>query len=149
MRLCLTLGYLGSSHSQPKKASRYTVHTITFRLSRAAHTTIREVLLLFKSNTWQQTSPSDAAFNTSCLRTEKQAIIRLKYAPSEAVFNTSCLGAYKIAYPTEEPGSSSTTSPTHRCIIKPCACEPDPTKPHTQKPDTLQPKLLYQTWQKP
>ena len=36
MRLCLTLGYLGSSHSQPKKVSRYTVHTITFRRSRAA-----------------------------------------------------------------------------------------------------------------
>ncbi|KWZ75095.1 hypothetical protein HMPREF3214_00599 [Alloscardovia omnicolens] len=32
----MTLGYLGSSHSQPKKVSRYTVHTITFRRSRAA-----------------------------------------------------------------------------------------------------------------
>ena len=45
MRLCLTLGYLGSSHSQPKKASRYTVHTITFRRSRTAHTTIRSIAL--------------------------------------------------------------------------------------------------------
>ena len=98
MRLCLTLGYLGSSHSQPKKASRYTVHTITFRLSRAAHTTIREVLLLFKSNTWQHTAPSQTALNTPCLRTEKQAIIRLKCVPSKSAFNTLCLGTYKTTY---------------------------------------------------
>ena len=45
MRLYLTLGYLGSSHSQPKKVSRYAVHTITFRLSLAAHTTIRSITL--------------------------------------------------------------------------------------------------------